>query len=99
MCDDELLPSQGVEDIEPQAPRSGHELNPLANRFMSHLERYFRGSGHPDHPLVRDLIKKNDFTSAKADPAFRAREFLKMMSGTKFLPITPREMTVSGFNA
>lgn len=54
--------------------------------FQQKLSRYLKGTGHPDHPDVRQVVGEVVFERDRHDPLLRARLFLQMMSGSDLLP-------------
>jgi hypothetical protein len=49
------------------------------------LERYLRGTGHPDCPFVKGLVSNQvAFNMAREDPTLRARYFLIAATGRKY---------------
>jgi hypothetical protein len=93
MADTDILP--GTEKMEFGTPSSGRELKLLEERFMMHFTRYIHGAGHPDAPVYTELIQEKDRNAAKADRAFRARQFLTQMGGVAFLPVDATPLQVS----
>lgn len=67
---------------------------PLVLRFRNVLEGYLRGTGHPAHPLIEDLIDADQHAADDADPAYRARRFVKLLSGISLLPSSGHMFTV-----
>lgn len=57
-------------------------------RFKLHLERYIRGSGTPTLHDGSDLFGTG---SLEDDPLLRAREFLRCVTGSEFLPACPQQ--------
>ncbi|KIK33848.1 hypothetical protein CY34DRAFT_18118 [Suillus luteus UH-Slu-Lm8-n1] len=57
-------------------------------RFKLHLERYIRGSGTPTLHDGSDLFGMG---SLEDDPLLRAREFLRCITGSDFLPACPQQ--------
>jgi hypothetical protein len=74
---------------------NGAQLRSLEKMFMNHLARYFSGIGHPNHHIYNDLISLDHRDAARKDTAFRARQFLSLISGSGFLAVSPPPLEVS----
>jgi hypothetical protein len=59
-------------------------LSPLLRSFKIAVERYLRGHGHPMDPSFAGLISSDD----TPDEHYRARRFVKVLSGVNLLPST-----------
>jgi hypothetical protein len=59
------------------------ELLPTLKRFVN---RYLRGSGHPQHPRIDALVDPSTNAHDSGDPSYRARRFVKLLSGLSLLP-------------
>ncbi|KAG1885301.1 uncharacterized protein F5891DRAFT_1087926 [Suillus fuscotomentosus] len=61
------------------------QMSPLLRSFEDAFHRYLRGSGRPTDPSLAAFIIHDD---AAADPNYRARRFVKVLSGINLLPPT-----------
>lgn len=96
MEDDAILPVVfNSRESEPDLPYKGAQLRPLEKMFMNHLTRYFSGTGHPNHHIYNDLISLNHREAAQNDTAFRARQFLSLITGSGSLAVSPPPLEVS----
>jgi hypothetical protein len=93
MADAEELPASG-DDLEVGVPYDGLRLRQLGARFILHFQRYMHGRGHPDVTVYNELIFSFDQNAAKSDLAFRARQFLALITGTMFLPVDACQLEV-----
>lgn len=60
-------------------------MSPLLRSFEDAFHRYLRGSGRPTDPSLAAFIMDDD---AATDPNYRARRFVKVLSGINLLPPT-----------
>jgi hypothetical protein len=58
----------------------------LLPTFKRTIERYFRGHGHPRHPLIDPLVDPSTQSEDNQDPLYCARRFVKLLSGISLLP-------------
>lgn len=55
------------------------------NRFVNLFNRYLARPGHPNHPNVIERTTPEQREAAEAIPAFRARSFIREVTGTNLL--------------
>ena len=55
-------------------------------KLVKAIERYFLGTGHPNVPLFNDIVAPTRFEADNKDPGYRAKRFVKMLSGISLLP-------------
>ncbi|KAG2127387.1 hypothetical protein BD769DRAFT_1775932 [Suillus cothurnatus] len=80
---DALIPLLRFE-IDGDAVFRAH-MSPMLESFQDAFYRYLRGSGHPNDPLFSAFTVQE---GAAADPNYRARRFVKVLSGIHLLPPT-----------
>jgi hypothetical protein len=69
-------------------------MAPLLPNLREHVERYFKGIGHPVDPLFTDLIGSARQAADNQDVCYRARRFVKLTSGITLLPLESTKFTV-----
>lgn len=70
----------------------------LLPNLREHMERYFKGVGHPSDPLFTNLISSTQLATNNQDVCYRARRFLKLISGITLLPPGLKDFTVCMLN-
>lgn len=58
----------------------------LLPQVSAAMSRYLKGTGHPDHPMINGLVDHETRVRDSRVPCFRARRFLKVVSGNEILP-------------
>lgn len=64
------------------------DMEPVVPRIKAALARYLRGTGHPVHPNfdADNLIDPATRELDDRDPGYRARRFVKLLSGLSYVP-------------
>jgi len=70
------------------------ELERVLPDIKRAMERYLLGIGHPFPDRVVGLVESEVVLKDNADPGYRARRFVKALSGLLTMPATPRKFTV-----
>ncbi|KAG1852845.1 hypothetical protein DFJ58DRAFT_790111 [Suillus subalutaceus] len=70
------------------------DMDILLPSLQEHLKRYFRGIGHPLHPLFAGVIEPAQRAIDNQDLCYRARRFIKLMSGISLLPSDDKSFTI-----
>jgi hypothetical protein len=55
-------------------------------KLIKAVERYFSGRGHPDINLFNEMISPETRERDRLDAGYRARRFVKVLSGISLLP-------------
>ncbi|KAG2126900.1 hypothetical protein DEU56DRAFT_758730 [Suillus clintonianus] len=72
-----------------------NDMATLLPNLREHVERYFKGVGHPADPLFTNLVSSAQLATDNQDICYRARRFVKLISGITLLPPGLRNFTIT----
>ncbi|KAG1845060.1 hypothetical protein C8R48DRAFT_780068 [Suillus tomentosus] len=72
-----------------------NDMATLLPNLREHVERYFKGVGHPDDPLFTNLVSSTQLATDNQDVCYRARRFVKLISGITLLPPGLKDFTIA----